>query len=117
MNELSEELLEACQKGDLKRVRYLLTSSELKEHADIYHKSDSGWNALIYAYFNGYMDIAKYLILEQNMQIDQNTQEIIEINQYDELINMINTRDRYHHINEKLYEKNTEKNNLKQRKI
>ena len=35
--ELNNELLDACAKGNLDIVKYLLTSAELNEHADIHY--------------------------------------------------------------------------------
>ena len=55
---LNEEFRNACKKGDLKSVKYLLTSHELNEHADIHDDNDKGFR---WACDNGHLDIVKYL--------------------------------------------------------
>ena len=66
--ELNNELLQACQEGHSDIVQYLLTSPELKEHADIHHKSNSDSNALLYACARGYLDIVKYLLTSPELK-------------------------------------------------
>jgi ankyrin repeat protein len=50
---------EACVNGNLDEVRYLLTSTELKEHADIHFNNDNG---LSDACWEGHLEIVKYLL-------------------------------------------------------
>ena len=60
--ELNEGLLEASFYAHSDIVKYLLTSSELKEHANIHYQDNHGSNALMIACKKGYLDIVKYLL-------------------------------------------------------
>ena len=57
--ELNEQFIDACAQGQLKVVKYLLTSPELKEHADIHDKDDEGF---IWACYQGHLEVVKYLL-------------------------------------------------------
>ena len=41
--QLNEVFISSCQKGHLEIVKYLLTSPDLKEHADIHAKNHEGF--------------------------------------------------------------------------
>ena len=41
--QLNEVFIDSCQKGHLEIVKYLLTSPDLKEHADIHADNDYGF--------------------------------------------------------------------------
>jgi ankyrin repeat protein len=62
---LSSAFCSACEKGNLDEVRYLLTSPELKEHADIHHYEDAG---LSDACWHGHFDIVKYLLTSPDLK-------------------------------------------------
>ena len=51
--------LEACEDNDLEIVQYLLSAPELKIHANIHTKEDSGF---IGACINGNINLVKYLL-------------------------------------------------------
>ena len=68
-DELNEELLQVCEKGNLNIVKYLLTSPELTEHAYINYKNNNdGWNALTLTCEYGYLDIVKYLLTSSELK-------------------------------------------------
>jgi hypothetical protein len=63
--ELNKELESACKKNDLDAIKYLLTSPELKIHADIH----SGRNAVFrIACVYGHLDIVRYLLTDKNLK-------------------------------------------------
>jgi ankyrin repeat protein len=62
---LNESLLDACQDGDLDKVKFLLTSPELKIHAHIHYEKNS---ALHNASRNGHLHIVKYLLTSTELQ-------------------------------------------------
>ena len=70
--ELNAELLDACAKGHLDIAQYLLTSPELKEHANIYHQDTGGWNALMVACYYGNLTIVKYLLTSSELKENVN---------------------------------------------
>lgn len=57
--QLNSELIDACEKGELNKVKYLLSSHELSIHADIHFNKDQ---ALINACERKRTDIVKYLL-------------------------------------------------------
>ncbi len=63
--DLNEKLIEACQQGNLDKVRYLLISPKLKIHADIHYKLDSPLNIAV---FNDKIDIVKYLLTSSELK-------------------------------------------------
>ncbi len=70
--QLNNQFEYACQNGHLDIVKYLLTSSELKEHANIHTEEDSG---LKLACSNGHLNIVEYLLTspELNEHADMNS--------------------------------------------
>ena len=57
--QLNEVFIDSCEKGHLEIVKYLLTSPDLKEHADIHAKNDYGFR---WACEQGYLEVVKYLL-------------------------------------------------------
>ena len=57
--ELNAQFIDACKNGHLELVKYLLTSPELKEQADIHGQDDEGF---IWACRCGHLEIVKYLL-------------------------------------------------------
>ena len=57
--QLNDEFIDACSQGHLEVVKYLLTSAELKKHADIHAKDDLGFRS---ACAQGHLDVVKYLL-------------------------------------------------------
>ena len=66
--ELNNKLLHASHQKDLNTVKYLLTSSELKEHANIHYKDNSGMTSLMYACSNGNLELVKYLLTSPELK-------------------------------------------------
>ena len=64
-NELNLKFYNACSKGDLEHVKYLLLSPELKENADIHSYQDEGF---IKACQYGHLDIVKYLMTSPELK-------------------------------------------------
>ena len=57
--ELNDQFIDVCAQGHLEVVKYLLTSPELTEHADIHAKYDLGFRG---ACENGRLEVVKYLL-------------------------------------------------------
>ena len=62
--ELNEGFIWACKNDDLEIVKYLLTSPELTEHADIHARNDFGF---IGACRKGQLDFVKYLLASDEL--------------------------------------------------
>jgi ankyrin repeat protein len=71
---LSLMFIGACLDGDLDKVRYLLTSPDLKEHAKVSHNKYQGF---LEACERGYFEIVRYLLSspEINEHADINANE------------------------------------------
>ena len=65
-NQLNKELNNVCISGNLEIVRYLLTSPDLKEHADI-HTNDTD-TSLQYASAFGHLGLVKYLLTSPDLK-------------------------------------------------
>ncbi len=63
--QLNDAFIDACRNGDLEIIRYLLTSSELKEHADIHINDDDGFH---WACASGYLEIVRYLLTSPELK-------------------------------------------------
>lgn len=63
--DLDKEFVEACKYGNLEIVKYLLTSPELKKHANLYASDDSGFKN---ACHNGHLDIIEYIITSDELK-------------------------------------------------
>ena len=57
--QLNKVFIDSCENGYLEVVKYLLTSPDLKEHADIHADNDNGF---IDSCVNGYLEVVKYLL-------------------------------------------------------
>jgi ankyrin repeat protein len=70
---LGMTLTSACRAGDLELAKYVLTSPELDNHADIHSIEDVGFD---WACFNGHLDLVKYLVaspdLKENISVSAN---------------------------------------------
>lgn len=64
IDEINHEFTVACENGDLKTVKYLLTTPKLKTHAYI-HTED--YYGLRIACQNGYLEIVKYLLTSRDL--------------------------------------------------
>ena len=63
--ELNEQFIDACKNDDLDIVKYLLTSPELTEHADIHASNNLGF---IKACFYGHLEVVKYLLTSHELK-------------------------------------------------
>lgn len=61
---LNEQLGIACVNGDLTKVKYLLTSKDLKRHADIKAVDSLGF---CQACLNGHINIVKYMLFDEEL--------------------------------------------------
>ena len=62
---LNDEFIDACKNGDIDKVKYLLSSPELKEHADIHAFGDAGFQ---WACMNGHLEVVKYLLTSPDLK-------------------------------------------------
>lgn len=62
---VNSELRSACLNGNIEVVKHLLTSPDIKNHADISHGDDI---ALRYACQEGYLDIVHYLLTSSELK-------------------------------------------------
>ena len=76
--QLNEVFINSCQKGHLEIVKYLLTSHELKEHADIHADNDVGFR---WACSDGQLEIVKYLILDMSIEKTKHIEDYLNENQ------------------------------------
>ena len=101
--ELNEQFIAACRDGNLDIVKYLLTSSELTEHADIHAKDDLGF---IGACRNGRLEVVKCLIIDMVIQKTKHIEKYLNENKDNEnvqqAIELFNTRDLHHQLNENI---------------
>ena len=63
--ELNNQFINACQNDDLDIVQFLLTSPELKEHADVHAKDDLGFRV---ACRSGRLEVVKYLLTSDELK-------------------------------------------------
>ena len=63
--ELNEQFIDACAQGHLEVVEFLLTSAELKEHADVHAKDDLGFRV---ACRSGRLEVVKYLLTSTELK-------------------------------------------------
>ena len=80
---LNEDFVDACEVGDLDAVKYLLTSDELKEHADIHAENDFGF---ILACNNGHLDVIKWLIFDYNIEKTKEISNFLKSNKDDDFV-------------------------------
>lgn len=65
LGELNHEFHIACIQGDLNLVKYLLTSSELKQHADIHFEKDE---CVVLACKYGQLGVLQYLLTSSDLK-------------------------------------------------
>ena len=63
--QLNKVFINSCQKGHLEIVKYLLTSPDLKEHADIHADNDYGFR---WACSRGQLEIVQYLLTSADLK-------------------------------------------------
>ena len=101
--ELNDQFIDACENGHLEIVKYLLTSAELTEHANIHAKNHEGF---ICACRYGSLEVIKYLIIDMNIekttQIEKYLNENKDNDNVQQAIELFNTRDLYDKLNENI---------------
>ena len=101
--QLNEVFIDSCENGYLEVVKYLLTSPDLKEHADIHARSDDGFRS---ACRNGHLEVIKYLIIDMNIEKTHYIETYLNKNKDNEnvqqAIELFNTRDLHHQLNENI---------------
>ena len=63
--QLNKVFIDSCFDGHLEVVKYLLTSPDLKEHANIHANNDNGF---INTCFDGHLEIVKYLLTSADLK-------------------------------------------------
>ena len=63
--ELNNQFIDACAQGQLEIIKYLLTSAELTEHADIHAENDLGFRS---ACLEGRLELVKYLLTSPDLK-------------------------------------------------
>ena len=100
---LNEQFIDACRDGHLEVVKYLLTSAELTEHADIHYQDDLGF---IWACLNRRLEVIKYLIIDMNIEKTNYIEKYLNENKdnkyVQQAIELFNTRDLHHQLNENI---------------
>ena len=76
--QLNEVFIDSCEKGHLEVVKYLLTSPNLKEHADIHADNDSGFR---WACSDGQLEVVKFLILDMSIEKTKHIEDYLNKNQ------------------------------------
>ena len=76
--QLNKVFIDSCAYGHLEIVKYLLTSADLKEHADIHADNDYGFRL---ACANGQLEIVKYLILDMSIEKTKHIEDYLNKNQ------------------------------------
>ena len=81
----------------------MLTSSELKKHANIHAKDDTGFRI---ACRDGHLEVIKYLIIDMNIDktnyIEKNLNENKDNKNVQQAIKLFNTRNLHHQLNENI---------------
>lgn len=89
-HQLNNELFNSSLWGDLEEIKYLLTSPDLKEHADIHAQDD---NAFIWAAGSGHLDIVHYFIFDCRLVKTKRIEELLINDQRYDVLNMFNQRE------------------------
>ena len=75
--EKNNAFLEACNDGDFEKIKFLLTSPQLEDHANIdVYESESNFNGYLYACKNGRIDIVKYLLASPELRYHQSIHSV-----------------------------------------
>ena len=100
---LNEQFIDACKNDDLDIVKYLLTSPELTEHADIHAQDDLGFK---WACRYGHLEVVKCLIIDMNIDKKNYIEKYLNKNKdnkyVQQAIELFNTRDLHHQLNENI---------------
>lgn len=72
--DLNNQFVLCCSSGDLNAAKYLLTSSDLKEKADLHNNDD--WSFL-WAYKNEHLEILRFLIFDMNIEKTNNIKKFL----------------------------------------
>ena len=101
--QLNEVFIDSCAYGYLEVVKYLLTSPDLKEHADIHASNDEGF---IWSCRSGRLKVLKYLIIDMNIDKTIHIETYLNENKdnkyVQQAIELFNTRDLHHQLNENI---------------
>ena len=101
--QLNKVFIDSCYEGRLEVVKYLLTSPDLKEHADIHARNDVGF---IGACRNGRLEVVKCLIIDMVIQKTKHIEKYLNENKDNENVQqameLFNTRDLHHQLNENI---------------
>ena len=76
--QLNEVFIDSCAYGYLEVVKYLLTSPDLKEHANIHADNDEGFRL---ACANEHLEKVKYLILDMSIEKTKHIENYLNKNQ------------------------------------
>ena len=76
--QLNEVFINSCQNGYLEVVKYLLTSPDLKEHANIHAQDDLGFR---WACARGHLEVVKFLILDMSIEKTKHIEDYLNKNQ------------------------------------
>ena len=101
--ELNEQFIDACAQGHLEVVEFLLTSAELKEHANIHADNDEGFRI---ACSQGHLEVIKCLIIDMNIDKTKHIEKYLNKKTDNKTvrksIELFNTRDLYQNLNENI---------------
>lgn len=97
--ELNVMFKDACAQDDLGEVKYLLTSPDLKEYADIHDDNDYGFKL---ACFKGYLNIIKFLIFDINIKKTEQIEKYLTKNPNEQVKNMFKIRELNKRLNNEL---------------
>ena len=115
LKQLNKVFIDSCQKGHLEIVKYLLTSPDLKEHANIHADNDYGFR---WACEKGHLEIVKFLILDMSIEKTKHIEKYLnkktDNKTVQQAIELFNTRDLHHQLNENIKDN---KENVKKMKI
>ena len=103
--QLNQTFNYACSQGELNLIQYLLTSPDLKEHADIHDQNDRGF---LWACWQQHSNIIDYLVIEQNMTISEELNQDLKkennkVSRY--VLKLIEARDLNNNMNDYLTQK------------
>ena len=95
--QINSVFLECCHNGNLERIKYVLHSPDLREHADIHAHYDSGFG---YAAQFGHTEVVEYFIFDMNIEKTKFITANLKPKHKDKIENMFRLRD----LNAKLEE-------------
>lgn len=75
--EKNNAFLIACINGEFEKIKYLLTSPELEDHANLdVYESETDYNGYLYACKFGWLDIVKYLLASPDLKFHQSIHSV-----------------------------------------